>query len=373
MPLLYGEGRKAFTRLQEEIIKRSTDQSIFCWIDRSASRTTFRSLLAHTPGDFQHCQNVECLSDPLGASYSITNRGLNMSLPLQPMDHDQFEYLAALNCRYTHSHKSLAIRLRRTAAGSNLFTRVDPYRLYQIDARQPVMEVYVPEKVPLPLIACNRVAGIKPNIKTLTYKLEAIHDGQDFCNLENDQTIRFKSHAVEPYFVAQLLFTHKTLVSVKRLVVLVYNPQLVTVTIPAGVLSSTTDNIESITSVGVIVVPGEDYDISTPPSTQSIRWGSKELNSTFNSVSMGKELIEDELMITANIQVNFGATGEHYIGIGDDERRRLEDRRRHEVPGQCGGEDTTFDTAFTAGAAFPRFKSTRLKTIWDEPQPRNEG
>jgi hypothetical protein len=29
MPLLYGEGTKAFTRLQEEIIRTSTDQSIF--------------------------------------------------------------------------------------------------------------------------------------------------------------------------------------------------------------------------------------------------------------------------------------------------------------------------------------------------------
>jgi hypothetical protein len=144
MPLLYGEGRKAFTRLQEEIIKRSTDQSIFSWIDRSASRTTFRSLLARTPTDFQHCQNVECLPDPVGASYAVTNRGLHISLPLQPMEHDQFEYLAALNCRFVHSDKSLAIRLRRTAAGSNQFTRVDPYRLYQIDARQPVMDVYVP-------------------------------------------------------------------------------------------------------------------------------------------------------------------------------------------------------------------------------------
>jgi hypothetical protein len=31
MPLLYGEGPRAFLRLQEEIIKASTDQSPFCW------------------------------------------------------------------------------------------------------------------------------------------------------------------------------------------------------------------------------------------------------------------------------------------------------------------------------------------------------
>lgn len=31
MPLLYGEGSKAFIRLQEEIIKVSNDHTIFCW------------------------------------------------------------------------------------------------------------------------------------------------------------------------------------------------------------------------------------------------------------------------------------------------------------------------------------------------------
>jgi heterokaryon incompatibility protein (HET) len=31
MPLIYGEGRKAFIRLQEEIMKQSNDQSLFAW------------------------------------------------------------------------------------------------------------------------------------------------------------------------------------------------------------------------------------------------------------------------------------------------------------------------------------------------------
>ncbi|CAH0045504.1 unnamed protein product [Clonostachys solani] len=31
MPLIYGEGYKAFIRLQEEIIKSSADESLFCW------------------------------------------------------------------------------------------------------------------------------------------------------------------------------------------------------------------------------------------------------------------------------------------------------------------------------------------------------
>ena len=38
MPLLYGEGHRAFLRLQEEIIKWSDDQSIFAWADQPQPR-----------------------------------------------------------------------------------------------------------------------------------------------------------------------------------------------------------------------------------------------------------------------------------------------------------------------------------------------
>ncbi|KAK0649143.1 heterokaryon incompatibility protein-domain-containing protein [Cercophora newfieldiana] len=37
MPLLYGEGAKAFLRLQEEIMKTTYDHTIFCWSDPSAT------------------------------------------------------------------------------------------------------------------------------------------------------------------------------------------------------------------------------------------------------------------------------------------------------------------------------------------------
>jgi len=33
MPLLYGEGNRAFIRLQEEIMKHSHDQTLFAWTE----------------------------------------------------------------------------------------------------------------------------------------------------------------------------------------------------------------------------------------------------------------------------------------------------------------------------------------------------
>ena len=46
MPMLYGEGNRAFLRLQQEIIKTSDDMSIFCWVDPDASYARYSGLLA---------------------------------------------------------------------------------------------------------------------------------------------------------------------------------------------------------------------------------------------------------------------------------------------------------------------------------------
>lgn len=57
MPLLYGEGSRAFFRLQEEIIRRASDDTIFCWgyghcQEDSNGKPT--SVLALSPADFSN-------------------------------------------------------------------------------------------------------------------------------------------------------------------------------------------------------------------------------------------------------------------------------------------------------------------------------
>ncbi|KAI6143091.1 heterokaryon incompatibility protein-domain-containing protein [Pisolithus tinctorius] len=56
MPMLYGEGKKAFRRLQLEIIRTSNDHSIFAWNPRSPRRG---SVLADDPSDFWECGNMQ--------------------------------------------------------------------------------------------------------------------------------------------------------------------------------------------------------------------------------------------------------------------------------------------------------------------------
>ncbi|KAI7785168.1 Vegetative incompatibility protein HET-E-1 [Diaporthe eres] len=52
MPIIYGEGHMAFTRLQEEILRDTTDYSLFAW--RPEVPQEYRGLLAYSPAEFQH-------------------------------------------------------------------------------------------------------------------------------------------------------------------------------------------------------------------------------------------------------------------------------------------------------------------------------
>ena len=70
MPVIYGEGRRAFIRLQEEIYKYTNDLSLFAWQENDAYRQDFtrgldieekliskriRNAFAKSPADFTHC------------------------------------------------------------------------------------------------------------------------------------------------------------------------------------------------------------------------------------------------------------------------------------------------------------------------------
>ena len=78
MPILYGEGEKAFLRLQEEIIKYSDDHTIFAW---PIHRDNQPGLLADNPKAFEHCRHILALLLRRGrSSYSMTNRGLKIKL-----------------------------------------------------------------------------------------------------------------------------------------------------------------------------------------------------------------------------------------------------------------------------------------------------
>ncbi|KAN0112546.1 HET domain containing protein [Hyaloscypha variabilis] len=81
MPLLYGEGSKAFTRLQEEIMKVSDDHTLFCWAwNTSQNRGSF---LSEVPSAYKQASRiVPKQADKRPAPYTFTNAGLSIRLPI---------------------------------------------------------------------------------------------------------------------------------------------------------------------------------------------------------------------------------------------------------------------------------------------------
>lgn len=100
MPLLYGEGRKAFRRLQEEIIKVSNDQSIFAWSLVHDPLTLSEVLgfvpdLAPSPESFSwilfkkatKLKFMRLKPYTERSHYMMTNSGLRITVPLVPTQH----------------------------------------------------------------------------------------------------------------------------------------------------------------------------------------------------------------------------------------------------------------------------------------------
>ena len=82
MPLLYGEGgRKAFYRLQLEILQQSDDESLFAWDFHNDEHRERGGLLADRIGDFAHCRDIVRLNAVDRPSYAMTNKGLHIELP----------------------------------------------------------------------------------------------------------------------------------------------------------------------------------------------------------------------------------------------------------------------------------------------------
>ncbi|KAM0523112.1 hypothetical protein ACHAPE_001604 [Trichoderma viride] len=126
MPLLYGEGKRAFTRLQEEIIQRTDDQSIFAWNsfdDGDEDPDALFGLLAQSPAQFKHAGDLQVLPPlPVYASApsAMTNQGLRVQLYLLPRTFTdetvmEEDYFAILDCvkRDRDVHLCPALHLRR--------------------------------------------------------------------------------------------------------------------------------------------------------------------------------------------------------------------------------------------------------------------
>lgn len=107
MPLLYGEGEKAFLRLQEHILQKSDDHSLFAWTRQSALHNLeWRSLFAASPAEFLGAGGIVEYKRFRTKPYSITNQGLRISLPFK--EHPDSMIVVFLNCHDRNASQRVA-------------------------------------------------------------------------------------------------------------------------------------------------------------------------------------------------------------------------------------------------------------------------
>ncbi|CZR68685.1 uncharacterized protein PAC_18584 [Phialocephala subalpina] len=141
MPMIYGEGEKAFLRLQLEILKVSHDHTLFSWIrPRVNEWSSSTGPFAMAPSEFYECGNIERWSSGPGdeSDYAMTNRGLCITLPVLPSPDAKYlnpnrEFCALLECQ--EDDHQIGIYLIRLFSGQ--FVRDRHFELARFTKRTP--------------------------------------------------------------------------------------------------------------------------------------------------------------------------------------------------------------------------------------------
>ena len=109
MPLLYGEGRNAFFRLQLEILKNFDDESIYAWKSKETKWqfADLRGMLADSPAEFAEAGDIQkmALGPELRLPWAWTNKGLELRIldradknSFDPMPPGRLEQVVHLGC-----------------------------------------------------------------------------------------------------------------------------------------------------------------------------------------------------------------------------------------------------------------------------------
>jgi hypothetical protein len=114
MPLLYGEGERAFQRLQEEIVKVDEDASILAWSHTDADMAFSPNGLARSPAHFHKYLDLVARARSPFVSFNptITPRGLCATLKIRrDPNADVLVYAVLMNeeGRYSRRLKSLVL------------------------------------------------------------------------------------------------------------------------------------------------------------------------------------------------------------------------------------------------------------------------
>ncbi|KAI0379436.1 HET-domain-containing protein [Hypomontagnella monticulosa] len=159
MPMIYGEGAKAFMRLQEEIVKETNDLSLFAWSDippslsgtESWMQQHYRGIFARSPREFANCHHLRPrIKDAfLTKEFTVTNKGLRIETALVsvPGVTEDFVWNLGVSERDDWPKDSVegwvGVYLAKTANG---YVRSKPYSLFRAE---PQMRRYRCDSAPI--------------------------------------------------------------------------------------------------------------------------------------------------------------------------------------------------------------------------------
>ena len=147
MSLIYGEGSRAFQRLQEEILKRDNDMTIFLWKPNPGLKTfepaiQGMSLLASSPALFSGSAGITPLVIHF-PEFSMTNKGLLVApdtpMRIVPTTNERF---GGIICMYAgrkqqyHSPNVTVVMLPLRKLGPSLFCRHKDVPLIEYDMKK---------------------------------------------------------------------------------------------------------------------------------------------------------------------------------------------------------------------------------------------
>ena len=193
MPLLYGEGDRAFIRLQEELLKQSSDQSLFAWnpiIDEDKKflvigEYSLCGILAPSPACFAETGDILPLVGLWDTESTLTNRGVRLRIPLE-YDSRSKTFAGLLCCKSSSNEQEVAIELHSTSHslqdGNTLIRRTTPVRYGRWSHFQHVElhTVYLASKASLWETALFSGHSIKPPFHLLLL----LQDMGQFTNLD---------------------------------------------------------------------------------------------------------------------------------------------------------------------------------------------
>ncbi|SPJ80070.1 related to beta transducin-like protein [Fusarium torulosum] len=173
MPMIYGEGRRAFKRLQLRIMEQTTDESILAWgmpspgsecLTKSWEDNLSSGVFGSSPADFVNCGDIVPRAQDLMPANTFLISGGYVRTTLKLKSSDELGTYALLNCGPEHSKGELiAIPLVPTSAvlSANEYIRPQehhPIRVKKSQTKASIQEIgiRVEPQVQLPQVVGRR-------------------------------------------------------------------------------------------------------------------------------------------------------------------------------------------------------------------------